>query len=296
MVFLGKVSRFKRAAPLELDLSRKCLPVRVLVIGSKSSMHCLVAVVGDLRQATFPVRNCTTRRHATARNQLRPKALDCTTQAQYMCLLVQCVTLRPELGTRNEGGRQTQRTQGQGRLNHLSEARPTSSRSSTSRASPASGREFFWRGGVSSPARSRMRSRFRRRAISRNRKAPTSAPGGALSPVISHSRSTGSSASGHPLPPHNRSPARRPAHAPRPTPILGGLPHTKYNRSARSASTDPRIKLSRWGKHDELVFMMMAVTSDHAPAEMAPWSRTRSAHRKAALGRKFTSLQQFPRF
>ena len=147
--------------------------------------------------------------------------------------------------TRNEGGRQTQRTQGQGRLNYLSEARPTSSRSSTSRASPASGREFFWRGGVSPPARSRMRSRFRRRAISRNRKAPTSAPGGALSPVISHSRSTGSSASGHPLPPHNRSPARRPAPAPRPTPVLGGLPHTKYNRSARSASTDPRIKLSR---------------------------------------------------
>ena len=140
MVFLGKVPRFKRAAPLELDLSRKCLPVRVLVIGSKSFMHCLVAVVGDLRQATFPVRNCTTRRHAMARNQLRPKALDCTTQAQYMCLLVQCVTLRPELGTRNEGGRQTQstrneggrqtpRTQGQGRLNHLSEACPTSSRS-----------------------------------------------------------------------------------------------------------------------------------------------------------------------
>ena len=69
-----------------------------------------------------------------------PKALDCRTQAQYMCLLVQCVTLRPELGTRNEGGRQTQstrneggrqtpRTQGQGRLNHLSEACPTSSRS-----------------------------------------------------------------------------------------------------------------------------------------------------------------------
>ena len=58
-----------------------------------------------------------------------PKALDCRTQAQYMCLLVQCVTLRPELGTRNEGGRQTPRTQGQGRLNHLSEACPTSSRS-----------------------------------------------------------------------------------------------------------------------------------------------------------------------
>ena len=162
-------------------------------------------------------------------------------------------------------------------MNYLSEARPTSSRSSTSRASPASGREFFWRGGVSPPARSRMRSRFRRRAISRNRKAPTSAPGGALSPVISHSRSTGSSASDHPLPPYNRSPARRPAHAPVPTPNLGGLPHTKYNRSARSASTDPRIKLSRRGKHDELVFMMMAVTSDHAPAEKAPWSRTRSA-------------------
>ena len=96
MVFLGKVPRFKRAAPLELDLSRKCLPVRVLVIGSKSSMHSLVAVVGDLRQATSPVRNCTTRRHAWRAISHAPKALDCTTQAQCMCLLVQCVTLRPE--------------------------------------------------------------------------------------------------------------------------------------------------------------------------------------------------------